>query len=132
VHEHSVTFHYDGGRWLRTQLLSNDWPDLGRVLDRPSNPQPVNPQVFEALATIKPFADKLERVLFRDGSMCTHEAEGEGATFAVDGLDVPGVYNIGMLELLQDSAQTVDFATYPGPCMFFGDRLRGAIVGMRA
>lgn len=130
--DHSVTFHYDGGRWLRTQLLSSEWPDLSRVLDQPSNPQPMDPRVFEGLKVIKPFADKLERVLFRDGSLCTHEVEGEGASYAVEGLAVAGAYNISMLELLDGVAQTADFSTYPKPCLFYGERLRGAIVGMKA
>lgn len=130
--DHSVTFHYDGGRWLRTQLLSSEWPDLARILDQPSNPTPMDPRIFEALTVIKPFADKLQRVLLRDGTLRTHESEGEGASYAVEDFNVTGVYNIEMLELLQGSATHVDFTTYPKPCLFFGDRLRGAVVGMRA
>jgi DNA polymerase III sliding clamp (beta) subunit (PCNA family) len=129
--ETSVTFHYEGRRWLRTQLLPADWPDLSRVLDQPCTPQPVDSRIFEALEVIKPFADKLGRVLFQGGSMCTHEAEGEGASYAVDGLAVDGVYNIEMLELLQGVAVQVDFTTYPKPCLFFGENIRGAIIGMR-
>jgi hypothetical protein len=130
--DNSVTFHYEGGKWLRTQLLSAEWPDLSRVLDRPSNPVPIDALLFEGLGVIKPFADKMCRVMFKDGMLRTHETDGEGAAFAVDGLAPAGVYNIEMLELLQGSASTVDFSTYPNPCMFFGDKLRGAIVGMRA
>lgn len=129
--DHSVTFHYSGNRWLRTQLLSSDWPDLSRILDQPSNPQPLDARIFEGLDIIKPFADKLNRVLFRDGALCTHEQDGEGARYEIEGFSVPGVYNVGMLELLNGTAHTVDFSTYPKPCLFFGDRLRGAIVGMR-
>lgn len=130
--DNSVTFHYEGRRWLRTQLLSSEWPDLSRVLDQPSNRLPLDPRIFEGLAVIKPFADKLERVLFRDGALHTHETEGEGASYAIEGFAATGVYNIGMLELLQKAATDIDLSTYPKPCMFFGERLRGAIIGMRA
>lgn len=130
--EHSVTFHYDGGRWLRTQLLPGDWPDLARVLDNPSSPLPIDPAIFEGLRVIKPFADKLNRVYLRDGAVHTHEVDGEGASFAVPGLTTLGIYNLSMLELLDGVATGADFTTYPKPCMFFGDRLRGAIIGMRA
>lgn len=129
--EHCVTFHYEGRRWLRTQLLPADWPDLSRVLDKPCNPQPMDSRIFEGLANIKHFADKLNRVIFRDGCMCTHDTDGEGASFAVEGLAVDGVYNIEMMELLQGVALQVDFTTYPAPCLFFGENLRGAIIGMR-
>ena len=129
--EHCVTFHYEGRRWLRTQLLPADWPDLSRVLDQPCTPLPIDSRIFEGIANIKHFADKLNRVIFRDGAMCTHDADGEGASYAVEGLAVDGVYNMEMLELLQGVAQQADFTTYPKPCLFFGENLRGAIIGMR-
>lgn len=130
--EHCVTFHYEGRRWLRTQLLPSDWPDLTRVLDNPSAPVPMDARIFEGLEIIKPFSDKLGRVIFRDAGMHTHAQESEGASYAVDGLEVNGVYNIEMLELLQGVATSIDLTTYPRPCLFFGENLRGAIVGMRA
>ncbi len=130
--ENSVTFHYAGNRWLRTHLLPSEWPDLSRVLDCPSNPAPVAEKLYEGLAVVKPFADKLERVIFRNGSLCTHATDEEGATYAVEGLPDAGVYNIRMLELLNGTATSVDFTTHPKPCLFFGENVRGAIVGMRA
>lgn len=130
--ETSVTFHYEGNRWLRTHLLPSEWPDLSRVLDCPSNPSPVPAQLYDGLAVVKPFADKLERVIFRDGSLCTHSTDEEGATYAVEGLPPSGIYNIRMLELLNGTATAVDFTTHPKPCLFFGENIRGAIVGMRA
>lgn len=129
--EHCVTFHYEGQRWLRTQLLPSDWPDIGRVLDREANPTPIDARIFEGLAVVKPFVDKLGRVIFRDGGMHTHTKDSEGASFSIDGLQVEGVYNLEMMELLQGVATTIDLTTYPQPCMFFGENMRGAIVGMR-
>lgn len=130
----SITFHYEGGRWLRTQLLSTEWPDLSRVLDGGTDlqPVPVPDKLFDGLHTIKPFADKLNRVLIKPGVLSTHETEGEGSTYEIEGFDHTGIYSIEMLELLSGVAKTADFSRYPKPCYFFGDRLRGAIVGMRA
>lgn len=129
--DHSVTFHYAGGRWLRTQLLSSEWPDLARVLDQPSNPSPIDARLFTGLATIKPFASKLQQAFIRGDTLSTHATDGEGASYTIEGMDLRGVYNIGMLELLDGIAQSIDFTLYPRPCLFFGDRLRGAIIGMR-
>lgn len=132
VDDSSVTLHYEGNRWLRTQLLSGDWPDLAKVLDVPSTPQPIHAGLFEGLEKIKHFLDpKLPRVFFRGDRMLTHTTEGEGADYEVEGLGMTGVYNAGMLELLHGSADRADFTLYPKPAMFFGDRLRGAIIGMR-
>ena len=127
----SVTFHYSGDRWLRTHLLTGEWPDLGKVLNVESAQQPVPAGLFEAVAKVKPFTDKLMRVFFGDGSISTHQQEGEGASFAVEGVQGPGVYNAEMLMLLDGVATTIDFGTYPKPCIFQGERLRGAIIGMR-
>ena len=129
--ENSLTLHYASGRWIRTQLRSTEWPDFSRVLERPSKQQPVNPQVFEGLEVIKPFCDKLGRVLFHESALCTSLTEGDGARFDVEGLTVDGSYNVDMLASLNGVATTIDFTTYPGPCLFQGDRLRGAIIGMR-
>lgn len=130
--ENSLTFHYTGGRWLRTQLLeATKWPDLARVLDVPSTPVKLEEALFEGLATIKPFADKLERVLVGEGTLRTHETEGEGAAYAVDAMQHDGVYNISMLQLLDGIAHSADFTLYPRPCAFFGDNLRGMLIGMR-
>lgn len=129
--ENSITFHFVGDRWLRTQLLATDWPDLGKVLDRPSNAVPIKPDLFTAMQTIKPFCDSLGRVLFKPGRISTHHDDNEGATHEVEGFDYQGAYAYDMLSLLDGLATHVDFAPYPAPCMFFGESVRGAIIGMR-
>jgi len=129
----SITFHYSGGRWLRTQLFETQWPDLSKVLNKESNPQPVDARLFEALTNLKPFTDKMGRILFRGaGKIATHDDETEGAGYELEGFDHTGVYQIDMLGLLQGNVKTIDWSLYPAPCMFFGDKLRGAIVGMRS
>lgn len=130
--ENSVTFHYPEGRWLRTQLLPADWPNLSRILDQESAQAPVPEGLFDALSVVRSFVDKLGRVFFREGHVCTHEVEGEGASYDVPGLTTAGVYNVEMLSLLQGIAKTIDLTAYPKPCLFTGERLRGAIVGMKA
>lgn len=129
--DNSITFHYPNGRWIRTQLLSNEWPDLGKVLDRAANVTPINSAIFDGIRTIKPFADKLGRIFFTEGAIATHPDTGEGAVFEIEGWDVPGVYHADMLLLLEGVAQQADLTNYPDPCLFYGDRIRGAIIGMK-
>lgn len=130
----NITFHYEGDRWLRTQLYDTDtWPDLGKVLDRASNQQPIDEELFKGLEFIKPFVGKLGAVIFQDQFITTHEGDEDGATYDVPNLiGIEGRYNITHLELLKDTAKTIDWSGYPGPCMFQNDRLRGAIIGMRS
>ena len=128
--DNAVTFFFDEKRWLRAQLYSNTWPDMGKVLDRESNQSPV-PLKSEDLSGLLPFLDDGGRIHFLDGVLSTSLAEGEGASVELPGLPAGGIYNAHMLRLALDRAMTFDFTAYPAPCLFVGDRLRGALVGMR-
>lgn len=129
----SFTFHYSDGRWIRTQLLDHTaWPVLDRILNREAKPVPLVQGLFEGLATIKPFADKELRVYFNGETMSTHTNDEEGARMDVPGMQMDGVYAIDMLQLLEGVATTADFSAYPNPCAFFGDMIRGVIIGRRA
>jgi len=129
--ETCLTLHYENGSWLRTQLLDNKWPDIGRILNADSNPVNFDNRIFEGLETIKPFCDKRNTVYFTLGSMSTCHDPSDGAVFNVEGMDFQGCYSIPMLQLLKGLAKTIDHTLYPSPALFFGDRLRGAIVGIR-
>ena len=126
----SISFHYEDDKWIRSALLDLQWPDIATLLDRGSNPVPVNPLIFEGLEVLKPFVDKLERVYITDGVMSTTLIEDEGASFDLDDFPYEGVYQISILNLLNKVATSVDFSTYPKPCLFYGENLRGALMGM--
>lgn len=132
VTDNSITFHYEDRRWIRTQLLDlATWPDVTKLFQG-DNAVPIDAKFFEGLTKLKPFVDKSGRVYIAEGVMRTvsHELD-EGARVDIPSFPHTGVYNIEMLLLLQGSITHADFSTYPSPCIFYGDRLRGAIVGMR-
>lgn len=131
INEDSITFHYDTGAWVRTQLYSTAWPDFTKILNRPSNPQPVPEGLFEGLTYIKPFVDALEHVHFIDGHLRTHEEAELGASYRIEGLHNKGLFRRGMLAKLEGVATKIDFGAYPEPLLFFGHRVRGAILGLR-
>jgi hypothetical protein len=136
----SITFHYTDGRWIRSQLLNTEWPlDLITKLFEPKNedgtdaavnPQPLPVDFFTALATVKHMADGASRVYMMDGALRTHTNPDEGAAYELD-LPCDGLYNLHMLSLLEGVVSTIDFTRYPEPALFYGDKLRGAIIGMR-
>lgn len=129
--ENAVTFCYSGERWLRTQLYTAQWPDLAKVLDAESSQHPL-PFLAEALDPLLPFVDDGGRVYFEDGCLSTSQADGTGARVEIPDLSKGGVYNIRMLRLALERAQTFDFSGYPKPCHFRGAQLRGALIGMRS
>lgn len=128
----SITFHFEDGKWLRSQLFESAWPDFVKLLDCQSNPLPIPTEFALGLTTVKHFVDKLGRVWFNgDGVISTAPEGEEGASYVIDGFNHTGIYNVEMLIKLASCAHKVDWTAYPKPCMFFGDRLRGAIVGMK-
>lgn len=129
--ESSVSFHYPDGRWIRTQLFSTEWPDLSKVLDAPCAPTEVDMRVFDALDKLKPFADKSNRIIFTADKVATHDGDDEGGHIEIPGLLMNGIYSLEIFKLLKGVAKTADFSTYPAPCLFYGDKLRGAIVGRK-
>lgn len=129
----SVTFHFEGGRWLNTLLFDADaWPPLEKILNVPCDPLPVPEGFFEGLSNLKPFLDEGGRVYFHENAIATtHEPHnGVGAYQRVDQLVQPGIYSHAMLSLLDGVALKVDFSLYPRQCIFYGDNIRGAIIGM--
>ena len=133
VCQDSVTFHYEGGQWLKTQLYSTEWPDLNRIFKPVPNAAPVPPSLWDALEDLRPFTGKLNQVYLSVGKVSTGPDDDEAsATSEVPGITAEGVFNLDYLLRLKGFAEKIDLASYPSPCMFFGDNLRGAIIGMRA
>jgi len=53
----SATFYFDDNCWLRTQLYSDEWPDVGNILNRQANLWPIDPNFFKAVEAIIPFSE---------------------------------------------------------------------------
>lgn len=133
VDKNSITFHYEDRRWIKSQLLDTGWPNLTAVLDQPSNPQPIDPLLFEGLQALSDSSDSEGRVYMVNGLLLTQpdpEAE-KGSRYQLDDTTLNGLYKNKMLMLLDGVATHADFGRYPDPVLFFGDRLRGALIGMR-
>lgn len=125
----SITFHYEDGRWIKTQLYETEWPPLDTVLNAACTPVPIPETFFEGVKAVLGFSDAEGRIYFRDGSMCTSNIEGDGAVYAVEGLPSSGIYRAEMLALLAGVAEVADFGRYPDPVLFYGGKMRGAILG---
>lgn len=131
LEERAVTFHYATGAWLRTSTASTEWPDLPRILDRPDDAKPFPPGFFDGVQRLAAFADKTNRLHLRGGTLATHEQDGIGAAVDLDDFGGIGCHFLAQMAKLDGVATHIDFSMYPGPCLFFGDMLRGAIVGLR-
>lgn len=129
--ERSVTFHYPNGAWLRTAHATDPWPDLSRVLDNPSEARPFVDGFFKAMDDLAAFKGKTDHLYLRGGTLATSPHEGDGATVDLDDFSGVGCHFLSQAAKLDGIATSIDFTLYPGPCLFFGDMLRGAIIGLR-
>ena len=131
VSQNSVSFHYTNSRWLRSQVNSVEWPDTDALFEHVAQFEhlldPVPPGMFEALETLEPFVDALGKLFIGHGMIATAEQDGASIDF-----DLPECsFNIKMLSLLKGVATRMAFRAYPKPVLFYGDKLRGVIAGMR-
>ena len=129
----SVTFHYEDGRWLRTQLLTDEWPTelMNKIFDRPSVQERLPEGFFEAVDILAPFAaDASSPIYLSPRGLSTGDPEiDEGAVKHLSGL-ADAAFKLKALQLLRDEVTTVDLNLHPAPCLFFGPNSRGAIVGL--
>lgn len=122
----SVTFYFEDESWIKTQLFVKEWPDTGRILDRPSNPQPIPAGLWEALAAIAPFSPD-GACYFQNGRLQSHLNANAGASYELQGAPDGLSFTIKQLSLIKPHAKTIDWQK--DVTFFFGDNIRGALAG---
>jgi DNA polymerase III sliding clamp (beta) subunit (PCNA family) len=125
-----ITFHYTGDRWLASQLYETTWPDFLTILDNESSQQKFPDTFFAALKTLSSFTDIMDRAFINPDGITTTNEEQTGSTVEMKINAPPCVFNLKQLQKLETVATTIDFSLYPRPCIFYGDLIRGAIMGM--
>ncbi len=133
INDNTVSFLYDDGRWVCCQLLTTDWPDVTKLLEKTHNAKTINPEIFVAADSIKDFCNEINGVYFKKNTISATVLHGEtSASYNIDNFNFEGAYNYDVLMSLKKcNVQTIDFSTYPEPCIFYGDNFRGAIIGLK-
>lgn len=133
ITETQATFIYDDDRWLRSQLNDTKWPDLNGFFHNRVDPngQDIPEGFFDALREVAPFVDSIGRVQILPGKVATSEVDELATSSEVEGLQGQGVYHVNQLLLLEGIAKKFNFSGWPNPAVFYGDRLRGSIIGMK-
>ena len=131
ISEKSITFHFEGNRWLKSNMCQLRWPNVASILDKPSNQTPVHPELFNILEDLKPFTDESDRIYLSNNKISTTSLSEQGASFEIDANIETCCFNRNQLSLLENVAEKIDFSLAPQPCLFTGDSLRGALVGIR-
>lgn len=130
---HSLTFWFGHGKWMRTQLVTEQWPleQFSNIFAKAEvdRCEPANAALFAALDLVKPFMDgQSNRVMLLGDRVATTEEEDTGAS--VDVTDIPEhrAFNRDMLALVGTVATGYNLEAEPA--YFVGDRMRGVLMGM--
>lgn len=132
--ENSMTVWFEGERWLRTQLLTDGFPEKIYDVLKPTltaSKTPLPEGFFDALLKLKKFTDETNQIIFTQDRLSTSNTEGDGAEIDVAGITAGPIFGIKYLMLLEGVATSVDWNAYPGPCAFFGPRMRGMMMGIQ-
>lgn len=129
----SIAFLYEGGRWLRSQLIAQDWPveKMQTILDRPAAPQELPEGFFSAVERLAPFVGDgpASPVFFTVHGLATGAPGSEsGATVDLAGVPTSGAFRLKALQLLTTEVDRIDFGV--SPALFYGENSRGALIGM--
>lgn len=138
VANNSITFHYADGRWIRSQLISISWPNINDPLDqcwKGAAFKPIPAGMATALQKLVRFGDKKDNRCYFRGTDIATTKEGTldgGALVEMPGLPEQGCFTTKYLADVLSVAQGIDFDQYPMPVPFYGENLRGGIVGIRS
>jgi DNA polymerase III sliding clamp (beta) subunit (PCNA family) len=131
ITQNSASFLYPNGQWMRTQLIDLEWPDVVGMFERLPQTRALPPLgLWDALEKLERFVDDKQRVYFVDNAVASSR-NNDATSIDVAGLAAGPIFNLPMLRSLADVAMSIDFSQYPAPVPFFGNNVRGVIVGMR-
>lgn len=128
----SVTVYFHDNSWLKTHLYAEQWPNVTRILEGPSNPYPVLPSFWEGLQAVNSFSvDGL--CYFEQNVLQSHRSANAGASFELPGLPRGPIMNAKQLLTVKPYIEVVDWFCRTDnnmPCSrFFSKNCRGVIAG---
>lgn len=127
--QQSLTFYFENGAWIRTQLYQEQFPNFQRYLSeldmRGCTDLPAG--FFDAVAAVVPFSPVSHVVIDRD-QVRSHTDNTEGAQHQCDGLPYEMLrFNGDYLLKLKGFATKADFTTYPNFMVAMGEQTRTII-----
>jgi len=134
IDDDMIYFMYSDERWIAAKLLVADCPDFARVVDRPSVPHSLPVDFWEALEVLR-FSDEAGKMTLETGLISAGEIASNSvpvATMDCSDLVLEGrcLFNINHFIKLKNILETIELKAGQ-PCLFFGQEIRGAIVGYR-
>lgn len=128
----SVTFHFEGGAWLKTQCYADDWPNTEQLWQQ-ANYAPVPEGFFEAVDTVAEFNEN-GFVILAPNAVQSHKNAELGAAYEVKGLQPGKSFSGKLLGQVEPWCKQIDLTTYPDRAFFVGGEaetpVRGIVMGI--
>lgn len=127
----TITFYFEGDKWLCSRLMPNDWPTLTKLFEQPQEMAALTEDFWESVEAIQDFTDDRDTLIFDPGLMRTHlSATKAGASIDGEFPATKGAICCKFLLRLKPLIHSLAFDSWPAPMQFRGDYVRGVIAGM--
>ncbi|QIQ60758.1 putative replicative clamp [Stenotrophomonas phage BUCT627] len=129
----SMTFHYEGMKWVRTALLAARWPENSAIeamfAKERGNYVPIPKEAFETAKKLKKYIEDDGFFYMDRGEFRSHLGGDEGATIAID--FAPGLFRLKLQDFLdmEEYATEMEFNEWGNnvPLYLRGGMFRGAV-----
>lgn len=128
--DHSVTFYFEDGSYLKTRIMSEQWPDVDRLYSYMNAPfRDVWPELFAGLKAIDAFVQN-DTVFFHKDYIATSNSLELGASYRVENLPEGYVFSAAYWRAIEPFVSQVQLSERPGaPFGFMGANVRGLLMG---
>lgn len=125
----SFTVWFDDGSFIKTQLYSERWPDIDSVLNELNGAKPteMSRDFWEGVKTVAPFSQD-GYIYLGDGEIRSHRDTEIATSYKCKGVPDNISMNIRFITSIEDLIKTVDFDHSERLTVFFGDKIRGAMI----
>lgn len=126
----SATFYFEDGSFIKTQLFGERYPNYVPVLEVPNlNPWPVPEELFKGIRAIESFSPN-GHVFFEDGAVLSKMHKEEASTYRIEGLPERMGFSVKLLLSVEHAFKSAHFDADANKVVFFGENIRGALMGL--
>lgn len=129
----SATFYFDDESWIKTQLYSEQWPDIDSVLNTPANHWEIPIGLSEAVNLIANMAQENRHIYIGPDTVRTHPDLETGTIYEVQGPLPQICLNIDHLQIALSYANSVDFTAGERNdiTVFYGTNFRAMLTNIK-
>lgn len=128
----SFTFWFEDESFIKTQLYGGAFANYNKAFEGVdySAFYEAPEEFFKALEYVRPFA-KEDKVIFKQGKVCSSFIEGEASTYELPFLPEGMGFNAGFILQFRDYIEKVQFVKEKGIMYFTSQAARGGVMGLQ-